>query len=119
MIKLKTLILITALSLNSYAGIVNGVATKIRTYEDNHQISFKSKIPNLTFKIRKIDVLKAMTKIGELNSIGNLEKNGIIKDIDKKLVIKLERVNNGLRITSRNDKMFITEKELDKIKKIS
>lgn len=117
MIKLKTLILITTLSLNTYAGMVNGIATKVRTYEDDKQISFESKIPNLTFKVRKIDVLKAMTKIGTLNSIGNLEKNGLIKDIDKKVAIKLERVRDGLRITSRNDKMFITEKELDKIKK--
>ncbi|MGL5657369.1 MAG: hypothetical protein ACRCXY_11130 [Fusobacteriaceae bacterium] len=117
MIKLKIFILITALSLNAYAGMVNGIATKVRTYEYDNHISFESKIPNLTFKVRKIDVLKAMTKIGELSSVGNLEKNGIIQDINKKIVIRLERVNDGLRISSRKDKMFITEKELDKIKK--
>lgn len=111
------LLLLTTFSLNAHAGVVNGIPTKIKTYESGNEINFESKVPNITFKVRKSDVCKAMDRNEGVNSSGRIEKNGIVKDIDRKLKMRLERVNDGLRIISINDKMFVTEKELDKIKK--
>lgn len=115
--KFKILILAMTLSLSAFAGIVNGAMTKIRAYEDGSQISFKSKIPNLTFKVKKVDIFKAMTRVGKVTSVGDLEKNGLILDTDRKVVIQLDRVKDGLYIKARNNSMFVTEKELEKIRK--
>ncbi len=115
--KLKILVLLVTFSLSAHAGMVNGLPTKIKTYENGNEINFESKVPNITFKVKKSDVYKAMDRNEGVNSSGRIEKNGVIKDIDRKLKMRLERVNDGLRIISINDKMFITEKELDKIKK--
>lgn len=115
--KLKMLMLAATLSLSAFAGVVNGTATKIRAYEEGTQISFESKIPNVTFKVKKVDIFKAMTRVGKVTSVGDLEKNGLIHDTDRKVVIQLDRVKDGLHIKAKNNSMFVTEKELDKIRK--
>lgn len=115
--KLKMLMLAATLSLSAFAGIVNGTMTKVRAYEEGTQISFESKIPNVTFKVKKVDIFKAMTRVGKVTSVGDLEKNGLIHDTDRKVVIQLDRVKDGLHIKARNNSMFVTEKELDKIRK--
>lgn len=117
MIKIKTLALVTIFSLNAYAGIVNGIPTKVKTYEYGNEFNFESKVPNITFKVKKSDVNKAMSKTGKFTVTGNVEKNGIVTDIDRKVKLRLERVRDGLYIISINDKMFVTEKELDKVKR--
>lgn len=115
--KLKIFILGVTLSLSAFAGVVNGTMTKIRCYEKGNQIRFESKVPNLSFQVRKVDIFKAMTKIGKVTSVGDLERNGLIHDSDRKVVVQLDRVKDGLYIKSRDNSMFITEKELDKIRR--
>ncbi|MGL4787798.1 MAG: hypothetical protein ACRC2Q_13095 [Cetobacterium sp.] len=115
--KLKMLALATVLSLTALAGSVNGKITKIRAYEKGNQVSFESRIPNLTFKVRKTDIFKAMTRKGKIMSVADLEKNGVILDIDRQVVVTLDRVGDGLYIKTKNNTMFVSEKELDKIKK--
>ncbi|MGL4865691.1 MAG: hypothetical protein ACRC8F_05175 [Cetobacterium sp.] len=114
--KIKILILAATLSLTALAGSVNGNITKIRAYEQGSQISFESKIPNMTFKVKKTDIFKAMTRIGKVMSVADLEKNGIILDVDRKVVVTLDRVKDGLYIKSKTNTMFISERELDKIR---
>lgn len=110
------LVLAATLSLSAFAGVVNGTVTKIRTYDKGNQIRFESKIPNLSFQVRKVDILKAMTRIGKVTSVGDLERNGLISSEDRAVVIQLDRVKDGLHIKSRNHSMFVTEKELDKVR---
>ncbi|MGL5349645.1 MAG: hypothetical protein ACRDA0_03655 [Cetobacterium sp.] len=114
--KLKMLVLAATLSLSAFAGVVNGTVTKIRTYDKGNQIRFESKIPNLSFQVRKVDILKAMTRIGKVTSVGDLERNGLISSEDRAVVIQLDRVKDGLHIKSRNHSMFVTERELDKVR---
>ncbi|MGL4642312.1 MAG: hypothetical protein ACRCVB_04440 [Cetobacterium sp.] len=114
--KIKMLVLAATLSLSAFAGVVNGTVTKIRTYDKGNQIRFESKIPNLSFQVRKVDILKAMTRIGKVTSVGDLERNGLIASEDRAVVIQLDRVKDGLHIKSRNHSMFVTEKELDKVR---
>ncbi|MGL5702318.1 MAG: hypothetical protein ACRCW5_04175 [Cetobacterium sp.] len=114
--KLKMLVLAATLSLSAFAGVVNGNVTKIRTYDKGNQIRFESKIPNLSFQVRKVDILKSMTRIGKVTSVGDLERNGLISSEDRAVVIQLDRVKDGLHIKSRNHSMFVTEKELDKVR---
>ncbi|WP_418966261.1 hypothetical protein [Cetobacterium sp.] len=115
--KLKMLILGATLSLSAFAGIVNGSMTKIRAYEKGNQIRFESRIPNLSFQVRKVDIFKAMTRYGKVMSVADLERNGIILDVDRKVVVTLDRVKDGLYIKSKNNSMFVTERELDKIRR--
>ncbi|MGL5797237.1 MAG: hypothetical protein ACRCYT_03430 [Cetobacterium sp.] len=115
--KLKMIILAATLSLSAFAGVVNGTVTKIRAYEKGTQIRFESKIPNLSFQVKKVDIFKAMTRVGKTTSVGDLERNGIIENTDRKVIIQLDRVKDGLHIKSNNHSMFITERELDKIRK--
>ena len=49
-------------------------------------------------------------------SVADLEKNGVILDIDRQVVVTLDRVGDGLYIKAKNNTMFVTEKELDKIR---
>lgn len=114
--KLKMLVLAATLSLSAFAGVVNGTVTKIRTYDKGNQIRFESKIPNLSFQVRKVDILKAMTRIGKVTSVGDLERNGLISSEDRAVVIQLDRVKDGLHIKSRNHSMFVTERELNKVR---
>ena len=111
------LILAATLSFSAFAGLVNGKMTKIRSYEKGNQISFESKIPNVTFKVRKTDIFKAMTRKGKIMSVADLEKNGVILDIDRQVVVTLDRIGDGLYIKTKNNTMFVSEKKLDKIKK--
>lgn len=111
------LILATTLSFTAFAGIVNGKMTKIRSYEKGNQIRFESRIPNLSFQVKKVDIFKAMTRYGKIMSVADLERNGIILDVDRKVVVTLDRVKDGLHIKSRNHSMFVTERELDKIRR--
>lgn len=110
------LVLAATLSLSAFAGVVNGTVTKIRTYDKGNQIRFESKIPNLSFQVRKVDILKAMTRIGKVTSVGDLERNGLISSEDRAVVIQLNRVKDGLHIKSRNHSMFVTERELNKVR---
>lgn len=110
------LVLAATLSLSAFAGVVNGTVTKIRTYDKGNQIRFESKIPNLSFQVRKVDILKAMTRIGKVTSVGDLERNGLISSEDRAVVIQLDRVKDGLHIKSRNHSMFVTERELEKVR---
>ena len=110
------LVLAATLSLSAFAGVVNGTVTKIRTYDKGNQIRFESKIPNLSFQVRKVDIIKAMTRIGKVTSVGDLERNGLISSEDRAVVIQLDRVKDGLHIKSRNHSMFVTERELDKVR---
>ena len=111
------LMLAATLSLSAFAGVVNGSMTKIRAYEKGNQIRFESKIPNLSFQVKKVDIFKAMTRYGKVKSVADLERNGIILDVDRKVIVTLDRVKDGLHIKSRNHSMFVTERELDKIRK--
>ncbi|MBC2854185.1 hypothetical protein [Cetobacterium sp. 2G large] len=115
--KLKMLILAATLSFTAFAGLVNGKMTKIRSYEKGNQISFESKIPNVTFKVKKVDIFKAMTRYGKVMSVADFERNGIILDVDRKVVVTLDRKGDGLWIKSKNNSMFVTERELDKIRR--
>ena len=94
------LILAATLSFSAFAGLVNGKMTKIRSYEKGNQISFESKIPNVTFKVKKVDIFKAMTRYGKVMSVADFERKG-----------------DGLWIKSKNNSMFVTERELDKIRR--
>ncbi|MGL4534311.1 MAG: hypothetical protein ACRC6A_08175 [Fusobacteriaceae bacterium] len=108
---IATLSLLT-MGLTSFAGTVNGTMTKIRVYERDNYIKFESRIPNLTYRIRKVDVLKGMTRIGKTRTIGEVEKVGI----EVKTEVVLDRIANGLFIRTKNNDMFVTEKELDNIR---
>lgn len=115
--KLFIVLLILIVSASSvFAGSVDGKLTKIRVYEEGRNIRFKSKIPNLTYIVRKIDVLKGMTRRGKTLVKAKLEKNGLILDFDKKTLVTLDRVGDGLYIKSKVHTMYVTEKELEKVR---
>ena len=99
-----------------FAGSVDGKLTKIRVYEEGRNIRFKSKIPNLTYIVTKIDVLKGMTRIGKTLVKAKIEKNGLILDFDEKTLVTLNRVGDGLYIKSKVHTMYITEKELESVR---
>lgn len=99
------------------AGLVEGKATKIRAYEDGNKIRFESRIPNVDIVVRKIDIFKAMTKRGVTYTIVDVQRNGLLVDVDKKLRATLDRVGDGLHIRTSRVNMFITERELDDVRK--
>lgn len=114
-------IITTFLSLNIgvvSAGKVNGNYAKIRTYEKGRLVYFESKIPNVRIITRKVDVLKGMTKIGKTRTIVEIERNGLLVDIDKKVGATLDRVGDGLFIRAGNITMFVSERELDDVRKM-
>lgn len=100
----------------AHAGTVDGKLTKIRVYDDGKKLEFKSKIPNVSFALTKADVIKVMTRKGKTHAIADLEKNGIIIDVDRKVRVTLDRVADGLYIRGNSVTMFITEKELEKVR---
>ena len=100
------------------AGVVNGKVTKIRTYTQANKVYFESRIPNVSIIVRKVDVIKGMTKIGKTRTIVEIQRDGLIIDIDKKVGATLDRVGDGLHIRTNNLTMFITEKELDDVRKL-
>lgn len=57
-----------------------------------------------------------MTRKGKTHAIADLEKNGIIIDVDRKARVTLDRVADGLYIRGNSLTMFITEKELEKVR---
>ncbi|MGL5008118.1 MAG: hypothetical protein ACRC53_12370 [Plesiomonas sp.] len=105
-----------ALSFSSVAGSVNGQLTKIRAYEKGRKIEFKSRVPNVSFSLTKVDILKAMTRFGKTTAVADLEKNGLIINTDRKALVTLDRVRDGLYIKGKTLTMFITEKELDRVR---
>ena len=114
---LKLILTGLLLSMPLFAGKVDGKYAKIRAYEKGEQIRFESRVPNIAFQVKKSDILKAMLKTGSSKSIADLEINGLIKDVDKKVIVTLRRVNDGLYIKYNDRTMFVSEKELDDIRK--
>lgn len=100
------------------AGTLNGNLTKIRAYEQGNKVRFESRIPKLDIIVRKGDIIKAMTRFGKTTAVVKIERDGRIIEVDRKIVAKLNRVGDGLYIHARNVNMFITEKELDNVKKM-
>ncbi len=99
----------------SHAGSVDGKLTKIRAYEQGGKIEFKSRVPNVSFSLRKGDILKAMTRRGKTRAVADLEKNGLIIDTERKAMVTLDRVGDGLYIRGRTMTMFVTERELENV----
>ncbi|MGL5948988.1 MAG: hypothetical protein ACRCYV_08080 [Aeromonas sp.] len=119
--KLSVLMLTALLSVFAFiapasAGTVDGKMTKIRVYERGNKLEFQSRIPKVSYHVKKVDVLKAMTRIGKMPTIVDLEKNGIFEDVDRKVGVTLDRVKDGLHIRGGRVSMFITERELDKVR---
>lgn len=102
---------------DAYAGTVNGKITKIRAYEDGPRIRFESRVPNVDIIVRKIDIFKAMTKVGVTHTIVDVKRDGLIVDVDKKLRATLDRVGDGLHIRTSRVSMFISERELDDVRR--
>ncbi|MGL6098273.1 MAG: hypothetical protein ACRCZ9_00710, partial [Fusobacteriaceae bacterium] len=90
------------MSINAMAGVVelNGkkTMTTIKASERDNHIKFASKIPNLTMRVGKITLLKAMTRVGKTQSIIEIERNGILAEMDRKVPATLDRVGDGLWI---------------------
>ncbi|MGL6115060.1 hypothetical protein [Cetobacterium sp. SF1] len=108
------------MSMASFAGIIEDhnkkYMTAIKTYEKGDNIRFKGVFPKVSFTVRKKDIIKAMLKIGTTTTVGQFERNGIF-DTDRKQVITLKRRADGLLIQNRNVSMFVTEKELEKVRR--
>lgn len=113
--------LLLGMSINAMAGVVevNGkkTMTTIKASERDNHIKFSSVVPNLTMRVSKVTLLKAMTRIGKTNAIIEIERNGLLVDTDRKVAAVLDRVGDGLWIRTATTMMFITEKELDKVRK--
>lgn len=102
---------------DAYAGTVNGKITKIRAHEDGSRIRFESRVPNVDIIVRKIDIFKAMTKVGVTHTIVDVQRDGLLVDVDKKLRATLDRVGDGLHIRTSRVSMFISERELDDVRR--
>jgi hypothetical protein len=118
--KLIAGIMLIAASAVSYAGYINDnghkYVTKITTEDKGDYYKFKGTFPKVSFKLSKSSVTKAMKVYGESRTIGEMERNGIIHT-DRKLAVKLKRTNDGLYIESNKVTMYVSEKELSKVKK--
>lgn len=118
--KLIAGIMLLVASAASYAGVINDngkkYMTKITTEDRGDHVRFKGAFPKVSFRLTKRSVTKAMVTFGETKTIGELERNGIIQS-DRKLPVRLERRGDGLLIESGRVSMFVTEKELEKVKK--
>ncbi|MGL5251480.1 MAG: hypothetical protein ACRC7P_10420, partial [Enterovibrio sp.] len=79
-------------------------------------VRFESRIPNLTFIVSKKKITRAMLKIGREPAVVKVEKNGFIVDKDHKVVATLVRRADGLEIRTPNHHMFVTEKELKRVR---
>lgn len=101
----------------AFAGTVNGKVTKLRAYEEGNKVRFESRIPNVDILVRKVDIFKAMTKRGVTYTIVDVQRDGLIVDVDKKLRATLDRVGDGLHIKTSRVNMFVTERELDDVRK--
>ena len=58
-----------------------------------------------------------MKRYGKVMWVASVERNGITWDVDRKEVVTLDRKGDGLWIKSKNNSMFVTERELDKIRR--
>ncbi|MGL5124328.1 MAG: hypothetical protein ACRC6K_09300 [Fusobacteriaceae bacterium] len=118
--KIIMIIGVLAMSIGTLAGSVTvdgkKTLTKIIASERKDHIKFESKFPSLTMRISKRDVLKGMTKIGKTRTIVEIERNGIINSDARNVVATLDRIRDGLWVKTNTTQMFITEKELKKIK---
>lgn len=101
-----------------YAGSVNGNLTKIRAYDTGRSIKFKSIIPNVAIYTTKKDILKGMLKLGVTRTLVKIERDGIFIDRGKYVGATLDRVGDGLYIKTSAVKMFISERELDDVRKM-
>ncbi|MGX6592360.1 hypothetical protein SAMN02745174_01535 [Cetobacterium ceti] len=114
------LCLLLAMSTASFAGIIKDhgkkYLTAIKTYDKGDHIRFKGVFPKVSFRVRKKDIIKSMLRIGTTTTIGHIERNGIIQG-DRNLIITLKRQNDGLWIKAPKVSMFVTEKELDKVRR--
>ncbi|MGL4712526.1 MAG: hypothetical protein ACRC7J_11245 [Vibrio ordalii] len=104
------------MSTSAFAGSVDGKITKIRAYEEDSKILFKSRFPNVSYSLRKGDILKVMTRHGKTRATADLEKNGIIVKADRRVRVTLDRVGDGLYIRGNTLTMFVSERELDNIR---
>ncbi|MGL5092617.1 MAG: hypothetical protein ACRC8B_17085 [Aeromonas sobria] len=104
------------MSISAFAGSVDGKITKIRAYEEDSKILFKSRFPNVSYGLRKGDILKVMTRHGKTRATADLEKNGIIVKADRRVRVTLDRVGDGLYIRGNTLTMFVSERELDNIR---
>lgn len=101
----------------AFAGTVEGRVTKIRAYEEGSKIRFESRVPNVDIVVRKVDIIKAMTKRGITYTIVDVQRNGRIIDLDRKLRATLDRVGDGLHIRTSRVNMFVSERELDDVRR--
>lgn len=112
--------LLLGMSINAMAGIVEvdgrKTMTTIKVSERDNHIKFESKIPNLTMRAGKLAILKAMKKPGVTKSIVEIERNGLINTNGRNVAAVLDRVGDGLWIRTSTTMMFITERELDKVR---
>ena len=67
--------------------------------------------------MRKVDIFKAMTKRGVTYTIADVKRDGLIIDVDRKLRATLDRVGDGLHIKTARVNMFVSERELDDVRK--
>lgn len=113
--------ILLGMSMTAMAGIVEvdgkKTMTTIKASERDNHIKFESKLPNLTMRVSKITLLKAMTKKGITKSIVEIERNGIINTNGRNVPAVLDRVGDGLWIKTPTTMMFVTERELDKVKR--
>ncbi|MGL6063687.1 MAG: hypothetical protein ACRC0S_01180 [Fusobacteriaceae bacterium] len=119
--KIIMVLTILSMSVSTLAGSVtlNGkkTLTKIRASERDNHIKFESKIPSFTMRVAKKDVLKGMVKPGKTRTIIEIERNGIINTDGRKVGATLDRIKDGLWIKTRTAEMFVSERELDAIKR--
>lgn len=117
--KLIISLFVVALSVVSFsaaAGSVDGKLTKIRAYDKNGKVEFKSRVPNVSFTLRKADIVQAMTRFGKTQAVADLEKDGLIVKADRKAFVTLDRVKDGLYIRGKTLIMFVSEDELENLR---
>ncbi len=119
--KIIMTVAILAMSISTLAGSVTvggrKTLTKIIASERGNHIKFESKFPSLVMRISKRDVFKGMTRIGKTRTIVEIERNGIINTDARNVAATLDRIGDGLWVKTRTTQMFITEKELKRIKR--
>lgn len=112
--------ILLGMSMTAMAGIVEvdgrKTMTTIKVSERDNHIKFESKIPNLTMRVGKMTLLKAMKRPGVTKSIIEIERNGLINTDGRNVAAVLDRVGDGLWIRTATTMMFVTERELDKVR---
>ena len=103
---------------DAQAGSINGKLTKIRAYDTGRSIKFKSIIPNVAIITTKKDIIKGMLKPGVTRTLVKVERDGIFIDSGRYMGATLDRVGDGLYIKTSVVKMFISERELDDVRRM-